>query len=110
MDDIFDILQHEYEAPDGGWKKPCNFSDHQWGIEIEEGRVRLICLDPCDLNKDYDQYDPGGPLPTCAVWWEAEDLVTQAPIPVRLNFVDDSSPAGPWGEAEYGFYIEVGPR
>jgi hypothetical protein len=91
-----------------GWAKPCGFDDHQWGIELEDGRARLVCLDPCDL--DNICCDPNGPLPTCAVRWEAEDLVTSRPIPVTLEFVDDSTPSTPNGPAEFGFWIEVHPK
>lgn len=91
------------QPPLEGWHEPCDFEDHQWGLTVEEGRASLWCLDPCDA----DVYDPAGSQPACLQWWENDDLCTPEPIPVRPVFVDDSTPSGPWGPAEYGYWIDL---
>lgn len=94
----------EPQPPADGWKEPwCDFSDHQWVMEVNDGRVGISCMDPCDESL----YDPSGGLPCCLVEWNPEDFHTPEAIKVELTYVDDSSPAGPWGPAEYGYYIEV---
>ena len=100
-------LDHEeiefIPMPIEGWHEPCTFEQHKWTLEAEDGRVIICCVDPCDITV----YDPCGPTPSCHVEVYAEDFTTPEPIPVKLIFIDDSTPGGPWGPAEYGFYIEV---
>lgn len=102
-DDIF----AERPEPEGGWLPvTCNFSSHRWGLEAEEGVARLRCLDKCDLSR----IDPSGPIPCCDdTYFLPEDVVTAAPIPVRVVFVDDSTPSTPDGPAEYGYWLEIHP-
>lgn len=95
---------HDLEPPAEGWHKPCEIKDHNWVLEIEEGRANIYCTDPCP---NLDIYDRDGMTPACVGWWENEDLSTPEPIPVDITVVDDSSPAGPWGPAEYGYWIDV---
>lgn len=105
--DLLDLFGVEgLEPPIEGWHKPCEFKDHNWVLDIEDGQANIICTDPCDLNV----YNPGGVLPVCGGYWENEDFNTPEPIPVDLTFVNDSSPAGPWGPAEYGYWIDVRPK
>lgn len=101
--DIPDLV----EPPEGWHEITCSFDSHKWGVELEEGNYRVVCLDPCDMEK----FNPAGSgIPACH--WEIypEDFHTPAPIPVKLNYVDDSTPSTPMGPAEYGFYVEVYPE
>jgi hypothetical protein len=95
----------EPTPPPGGWLKPtCSFASHSWTLEIDEGRAYIQCADPCDPAL----FDPAaGNTPVCLVEWQPEDHCTPDPIPVRLVFVDDSTPSTPAGPAEWGYYIEV---
>ncbi len=91
--------------PPGGWVKPtCTFESHKWALEIEDGHAHIHCCDPCDPSA----FDPSAGQATCASdLWNQEDFHTPGAIPVRLTYVDDSTPSTPAGPAEYGFYIEV---
>ena len=94
----------EILPPEGGWRTPdCTFESHSWTLEIEEGRASIMCTDPCDPNL----FNPACRAPACLCDWQLEDYSTPEPIPVALTYVDDSTPSGPWGSAEYGYYIEV---
>lgn len=104
-----DLFGHEASPgpPEGGWlTASCSFESHRWQLEIEEGRARVTCVDPCP---NPEHYDPHGPIPTCHCPWESDDYNTPEPIPVKITYVDDSSSGGPWGPAEYGFWLEVHP-
>lgn len=104
-DDLYDLP--ERPEPEGGWKKPCTIADHKWAIGIEEGRVDLVCLDP-HPEEFVNETDPQRGLPVCIdPYWVSEDLGSPALIPVSVEHIDDSTSAGPWGEAEYGYYIEI---
>lgn len=101
-----EIINLEYDPvlPQGGWLEPtCTFEFHQWILEIEDGRVCILCVDPCDP----ELFNPNSRIPTCLAPWESEDYSTPEPIPVKLTYVNDSTPSTPAGPAEYGFYIEV---
>lgn len=105
-DNIFEYA--EPEMPEGGWTPvTCSFESHKWQMEIEEGRVRITCVDPCS-SEPYT-YAPDGPIPTCLAPWESDDFNTPEALPVRLRFVDDSTPDSWLGPAEYGFWIDVLP-
>lgn len=91
------------EPPAEGWHKPCDFADHRWVLDVEDGRACVRCADPCDPNV----YDLAGRTPTCLCDWQPEDFHTPEPLPVVLTYVDDSTPSTPAGPAEYGYYIEV---
>lgn len=94
----------EISPPEGGWQTPdCTFESHSWMLEIDNGRASIMCTDPCNP----DLFDPEGRTPTCQCDWQPEDYSTPDPIPVTLTYVDDSTPSGPWGPSEYGYYIEV---
>jgi hypothetical protein len=96
----------ERKPPAGGWRKPCLIEAHRWGIELEDGRASVVCLDPCDP----DLFDSGAQgTPACLHEWYAEDFCTVEPIPVAATYVDDSTPSTPAGPAEYGFYVELRP-
>lgn len=111
LDGPFIPLPDDYEEivmPEGGWTPvTCSFESHKWQLEVEEGRARIICVDPCP-SEPYT-FDPCGPTPTCLCDWMPEDFSTPEALPVRLRFVDDSSPSTPMGPAEYGFWIDVLP-
>lgn len=91
--------------PEDGWKEvTCDWKSHRWAFHIEDGRIRIECLDPCDLT----QFNPSGPLPVCDTdYLVSEDFYSVNPIEVKLRFVDDSTPDSWLGPAEYGYYIEV---
>lgn len=92
--------------PPEGWHPiTCTWESHQWTLDVEDGRAFVACADPCE-----PLHDPAGPIPVCLCEWQPEDLFTPDSIPVRLVYVDDSTPSTPAGPAEYGFYIEVHPR
>jgi hypothetical protein len=97
----------ELQPPEGGWREiTCTWESHTWHLWLEDGKFSIQCADPCDLN----QFDPAaGKMPLCHWEFDPEDCGTPEPIPVRLTYVDDSTPSTPMGPAEYGFYIEVGP-
>lgn len=108
MAKLFEVTEFpdDHEPPPGGWQDPtCTIESHKWVLEVEEGTAHIRCLDPCDASK----FNPAGPLPHCEVWWEAEDVHTTKPIPIRVAIVDESTTAGPWGPAEYSYYLEVSP-
>lgn len=107
MSAIFDFDNYKPPVePEGGWTPvTCSFESHKWAVEIDMGRATLICLDPCP-SEPYT-FDPSGPTPTCLCPWEGDDLSTPEPLPVRLRFVDDSTPDSWLGPAEYGFWIDV---
>lgn len=97
----------EPRVPEGGWRHvTCTWESHKWHLWLEDGKFSIQCADPCDLN----QIDPasGKGLPVCHWEFYPEDCGTPEPIPVKLTYVDDSTPSTPAGPAEYGFYIEVG--
>lgn len=97
----------ERKEPEGGWKTPCIIADHKWALEIEEGKVELVCLDP-HPESFAEECNDGGGLPVCLFpYWEREDLITVNAIPAKVTHVDDSTPSTPNGPAEYGFYIEI---
>lgn len=90
--------------PQGGWREPdCSFEGHKWTLEIEQGHIYISCVDPCDPKL----FNPNGRTPICIVPWESEDYITPEPIPVKLTYVDESTPSSPAGPVEYGFCIEV---
>jgi len=96
--------QPDPEPPEGGWHVPtCTFESHHWTLEIEYGRVSISCADPCDESL----FNPARPGPMCLHDWQPEDYSTPEPIPVKLTYVDDSTPSTPAGPAEYGYYIEI---
>jgi hypothetical protein len=100
----FDIIDlEEPEEPEGGWDKSCVIADHQWELVIEEGIASISATDPCSEEKAKRMEWPVCRQP----YWEREDLAINFRLPVKVTHIDDSSPAGPWGPAEYGFYIEV---
>lgn len=103
IDDLFEP-HPEPDPPEGGWHVPtCSFDTHCWTLEIEDGHVSISCVDPCDG----DLFNPSGSPPMCLHDWQPEDYSTPEPIPVKLTFVNDSTPSTPAGPAEYGYYIEV---
>lgn len=94
----------ELEPPEGGWRSvTCSFESHGWALEIDNGSATVQCVDPCDP----DLFDPAGKTPVCLCGWEPEDFHTPEPIPVKVTYVDDSTPPTPAGPAEYGYYLEV---
>jgi hypothetical protein len=97
----------ERQPPPGGWQPiTCTFESHTWHLDVESGHATITCADPCDP----DVLDlSSGNLPACLCDWQPEDFGTAEPIPVRLTYVDDSTPSTPMGPAEYGYYIEVRP-
>jgi hypothetical protein len=98
----------DVDEPEGGWEKACTVEDHSWEMELEEGAAILHPTDPCSDEKIAAM----GPYawPVCRErYWDQLDIVMHERIPVKVTHVDDSSPAGPWGPAEYGFYIKVKP-
>lgn len=102
------------EPPEGGWLKPtCSWESHKWHMEIEDGKVSVHCTDPCGPA---EHFDPSLPVPVCVAmqegYFEPEDFGTDAwnqPWPVKLTYVDDSTPSTPAGPAEYGFYFTLAP-
>lgn len=105
----FSEIFPEPEEPEGGWIQPtCTWESHKWALEIEDGSFHIKCLDPCDMTK----IDPNATIPVCEWgmnYCEPTDFGTpwDAPMPIRLEFVDDSTPSTPMGPAEYGYYILV---
>ena len=101
-----DLALPDPEPPPGGWNEPCKFEDHQWVIEIEEGRASVHVVDPCNP----EMFDPARGLPACSPdLWQAEDFFTAEPIPVQVTFVNDSTPSTPAGPAEYSYYLDIRP-
>jgi hypothetical protein len=98
---------HEPVMPEGGWKKACTVADHKWALEIEEGRVQLVCLDPHPVEFAAE-VEPSRGSPVCLdPYWEPEDVGTTTPIPVKFEHVDDNTPSTPAGPAEYSFYMTI---
>jgi hypothetical protein len=118
------------------------FQAHHWEVEIEIGRVRLICTDPCpmfeckegcssrkkpgvlqfgrtfNLVEESEDCDCGqrelfledyerreGKLCACMDDTASEGIC--GVLPVRVRYVDESTPSGPWGPAEYSYYLEL---
>jgi hypothetical protein len=111
----FEVDDSPFDAPEpvepkGGWKKACVVADHKWALEVEEGRVQLVCQDP-HPPEFAQQVDPARGAPCCLEpYWESDDVGTGSdPIPVKFEHVDDSTPSTPAGPAEYGFYMVVSP-
>lgn len=101
----------EPEPPEGGWKEvTCSYESHKWQIELDGGHFYVQCVDPCP---DPEHYDSSKGLPACIAhqhYGESADFCTPDPLPIRLKFIDESTPDSWMGPAEYGFYIEVYPR
>ena len=94
------------EEPESGWKKSCTIADHRWGLDIEEGKVILKCLDP-HPEEFVNEIDPYHGLPVCLdPYWVSEDLGGEIKE-VHVEHVDDSTPSTPEGPAEYGYYIVI---
>lgn len=94
--------------PADGWKEPCQLADHKWTLVIEDGQVRLECVDP-HPESFINEIRPDRRYPACLDhYWQAEDLYCDG-IPVKVTHIDDSTPSTPNGPAEYGFYITVEP-
>jgi hypothetical protein len=93
------------EPPEGGWRRPCDFGDHRWSVQIEEGQATLICEDPCTP----EGFDPNGRTPTCHCDWPSEDVSFAERIPVTVRFINDSTPSTVDGPAEYGYWLEIEP-
>lgn len=94
----------ERTPPEGGWHEPtCTFDSHNWTLEVEDGRVNIRCMDPCDP----DLFSMVDRIPTCLCDWQQEDYVTAEPIPIKLHYVDDSTPSTVDGPAEWGYWIEI---
>lgn len=86
----------------------CKSEDHVWIIEFEAGFYNLRCKDPhtpieCEAMR---RHDPDLYPVTGCEYDEIHDLLA-GDIEVRLRGVDDSIPAGPWGDAEFGYYYEI---
>lgn len=95
------------QPPEGGWKEPkpgCSWETHRWALSIEDGRASIQCSDPCE-----GPFDPEKPIPACSPHLDmpmAEDIYIED-LPVRVHYVDDSTPSTPVGPAEYGYYFEI---
>lgn len=97
----------ERKEPEGGWKKACTVVDHKWALEVEGGKVSLVCLDP-HPETFMDEVDPEYGAPVCLdQYWERDDLNTPRAIPVKVKHIQDNTPSTPNGPAEYGFWIEI---
>lgn len=92
----------ERTEPEGGWQPACKVQDHLWKIECDAGHLGLVCVDPCSEEK-LDTYDLAGMTPGCLL--DAEMVGGETP-PFKLKYIDDSTPSGPWGPAEYGGWFE----
>lgn len=105
----FEALDEEVprrKEPAGGWKKPCGLADHKWALEIEGGNAQLICLDP-HPESFAEECNPTEGLPVCLYpYWERDDLHLKGQMPVTVEHIDDNTPSGPWGPAEFSFWIE----
>lgn len=113
MSDIFERMDEDFpperKEPADGWKQPCRLADHKWALEVEEGRASLVCLDP-HPESFMEECDPQRGAPVCIDhYWERDDLTLDGQIPVAVEHIDDNMPSGPWGPAEYAFWIELKP-
>jgi hypothetical protein len=105
--------------------KPCKVEDHKWEMEIEEGRVHLICKDPhSDLEQEamrhyrgkgerdflkYSEYNAYAPWCAMNEWIENDYYMSPEPIPVKLHWYYSSGSSGPWGESEPEAWMEISP-
>lgn len=128
------LPEFEDTLPDGRWQffadlsteiivadpidliPPCKFEDHLWTLEIEEGRANVYPKDPHTsvereaMRRWAEQEGTGyyGGICQCYSEVALPDYIFGEFI-VKINYHDDSSPAGPWGEAEYGYYLTFEP-
>lgn len=89
--------------------KPCRFEDHLWILEFEENRVSVR---PKDRHSAIEReamrrasYTEG----ICSCYAEVTDNMLYGTMTVKIQYHDDSSPSGPWGPAEYGYYLTIEP-
>lgn len=78
----------------------------RYGPTFNEVKEREACT--CGQYARFEQEfeEANGRMCACMATGEEVDSLSGS-IPIRIEFVDDSTPSSPWGGAEYSHYLVV---